>query len=136
MASFTRRLSSTLLAGAVICSMVAEPVLAQVSPGAPTVGPAGGTPSTTSPSNQDGTPAGGTGVVGTTRTQGMAPNDGRIVLNPQQSAEPAAPMRQTRRMRRQARRVRPAAARPTMRSSGEGSAQGLNGSNAQSTTPR
>ncbi len=135
MATFTRRLSTALLAGAVFCSLVAEPVLAQVLPGAATVGPAGGTPSNTTNSNSEGSPAGGTGVLGTTRTQGMAPNDGRIVLNPQQTAEPAAPMRQTRRMRRQARRSR-ATGRPMMRGTGEGSAAGLNGSNAQSTTPR
>lgn len=148
MASLSRRISSVLLAAALIGSL-AEPALAQVSPGMPTVGPSGGTSSTTAPSNNEGTPAGGTGNIGNTRVGPGAGglNDGRIVLNPQQNAEPApvARRQQARQQRRvvrrqQARRANQAAARGRLPNTsqgtstgiGAGSAAGLNNSNAPS----
>lgn len=134
MASLSRRLSSVLLAAAMVGALV-EPSVAQVSPGAPTVGPAGGTPSTTAPSNQDGTPAGGTGVVGQTRVGPGYGNDGRITLNPQQEATERAPAAR----RHTARHERRAARRQARRSNGvqntgtgAASSSGLNGSNAPS----
>lgn len=146
MASLSRRISSVLLATAMVASL-AEPALAQVSPGAATVGPAGGTPSTTAPSNNEGTPSGGSGVIGQTRTGpgGGGFNDGRIVLNPQ-AAEPAPVARRPVRAQRRAvsaqQRRRPAARAPQVPNRaggatdpagiGAGSSAGLNGSNAQS----
>jgi len=59
MASVTRRLSHVLFAAAMVAGLAAEPAFAQVTPG--------GTGSTTAPSNSEGTPAGGTGAVGSTR---------------------------------------------------------------------
>ena len=56
-----------LTIAAVMASLSIVPAFAQVSPSGPTVGPAGGVATTTSPSNSEGTPAGGTGVVGNTR---------------------------------------------------------------------
>ena len=61
--SLSIRRTITLAAAAVLAlSLAAEPVFAQA-----TVGPAGGVASTTAPSNSQGTPAGGTGVLSTTR---------------------------------------------------------------------
>lgn len=114
MDSLTRRLFSVLLAAAVIAGS-AVPALAQVTPGTALNGPAGGTASTTAPSNSEGTPAGGTGVVGTTRVGPSA-----------RTTRASAPRRHTQRVRHRARRaVQPAA-------TDAGSAAGLNGSNAPS----
>ena len=62
MDSVTRGFSAVLLASAV----AAGPAFAQVTPGSPMVGPAGGAASIT-PGNSEGIPAGGTDVVRTTR---------------------------------------------------------------------
>jgi len=119
MDSLTRRISSTLLAAAMVAGLAVEPVFAQITPGDALTGPAGGTGSTTSPSNSQGTPAGGTGAIGTTRVgpSGAAFNS--------DSAAPA-PRRRARHARQRARR----APRPAMNDTG--SAAGLNGSNAPS----
>ena len=119
MVRLTQRISYTLLAAAMVASLVAEPAFAQITPGGAFTGPAGGTGSTTAPSNSQGTPAGGTGVIGTTRF-----GPGGAVANP----EAVAPARRHRahRARHRARR----APRPAMNDTG--SAAGLNGSNAPS----
>ena len=67
MARVIRHLSHALLAAAMVVGLAAEPGFAQVTPGGALNGPAGGTSSTTAPSNSEGTPAGGTGAVGSTR---------------------------------------------------------------------
>lgn len=145
MATLSRRITIALAAAALIGSL-AQPALAQVSPAMPGVGPAGGTPSTTAPSNNEGTPAGGTGVVGRTRVDPNGLTDGRIVLNPQQSmddqrpvARPARAVRrqQARQQRRAVRRQQARAARPVAGAAGapvrgDASAAGLNASNAPS----
>ncbi len=132
MASLTRRLSSLMLATAMVGALVIEPAFAQVTPGAPTVGPAGGVSSTSAPSNSEGTPSGGTGNLG----------GNRIVLNPQQGAMEQAPMtaapRRTRATRRAAARRNRAARMsrtrmaPATMGTGAASSSGLNGSNAPS----
>ena len=109
MGSMTRRFSAVLLAAAVS----AGPAFAQATPGGPTVGPAGGVASTTAPSNSEGTPAGGTGVIGTSR---VGPGTTRA----------SAPRHHVRRVRHRARH----AARP--RTADINSAAGLNGSEAPS----
>jgi len=93
--------------------LAAEPGFAQVTPGGALNGPAGGTSSTTAPSNSEGTPAGGTGAVGSTRVgpSGDAP-----------STMTTARHRRARHRTRHA--ARPAATTDT------GSSAGLNGSNA------
>lgn len=124
MDNMTRRLSSMLLAVAVAAGLCAAPAFAQVTPGAPTVGPAGGVASTTAPSNSEGTPAGGTGVVGTTR---VGPSStGPSSVSPG-STGVSAPRRHVRRVRHRARR---AAAQPATNDTN--SAAGLNGSEAPS----
>lgn len=115
MASITRRFSSALLAAAMVAGLAVEPVFAQVVPGGALNGPAGGTASTTAPSNSEGTPAGGTGVLGTTRVGPGSPA----------STARATPRRRVRHARHRARRTaRPATMNDTQ------SAAGLNGSNA------
>ena len=109
MGSMTRSLSAVLLAAAVS----AGPAFAQVTPGGPTVGPAGGVASTTAPSNSEGTPAGGTGVVGTSR---VGPSTARA----------SAPRAHVRRARHRKHHT----ARP--RTTDINSAAGLNGSEAPS----
>jgi 5'-nucleotidase len=52
----------SLFAAAALLSAAAGPAMAQA-----TVGPAGAIPSTTAPANGEGTPAGGTGTISTTR---------------------------------------------------------------------
>ena len=128
MATLTR-LSAAALATFMTVSLAAEPVLAQITPGSPGVGPAGGVSSTTAPSNSQGTPAGGTGVVGTTRVgpSTMAPAMPMAGTDTTMSEPP----RRARRVRHH-RRARHHAARPAMDSTGEGSSSGLNGSNAPS----
>ncbi len=66
MTSLTRRSSFAAFA-----AMLAAPVVARAQ-GA-TNAPAGGIPSSTAPGNSSGTPAGGTGVIGTSRPMGGAP---------------------------------------------------------------
>jgi len=113
MASVTRRFSHALLAAAMVAGLAAEPAFAQVTPGGALNGPAGGTASTTAPSNSEGTPAGGTGVIGTTR------------VGPSGEAASTTTARRHRRARRRTRHAaRPAATTDT------GSSAGLNGSNA------
>lgn len=121
MDSINRRVSSMLLAAAMVAGLAAEPAFAQITPGGALVGPAGGTGSTTSPSNSQGTPAGGTGVIGTTRVgpSGAAMSSDTPAMAP-------APRHRGRRARHRARR----AARPAMNDTE--SAAGLNGSNAPS----
>jgi len=118
MTSMTRRFSSALLAAAMVAGLAAEPAFAQVTPGGALTGPAGGTGSTTAPSNSEGTPAGGSGALGTTRV-------GPSSTMPS-TANPAPVRRRIRHARRRARQ----AARPVMNDTG--SAAGLNGSNAPS----
>jgi len=115
-----RRLSPALLAAVVAVGLVAAPALAQITPGGATVGPAGGTASTTAPSNSQGTPAGGTGVIGTTTFN----RSGNTVGGDTSSAP--APRRHARRARHGARH----SARPA--TTDTGSAAGLSGSNAPS----
>ena len=67
MANVMRRLTHALLAAAMVGGLAAGPAVAQVVPGGALNGPAGGTASTTAPSNNEGTPAGGTGTLSTTR---------------------------------------------------------------------
>jgi len=119
MASTTRRLSSALLAAAMVAGLAAEPAFGQITPGGAITGPAGGTASTTAPSNSEGTPAGGTGVVGSSRV-----GPGGTAVN----SDSGTPVRhrRTRRARHRARH----AARPVMNDTG--SSSGLNGSNAPS----
>ncbi len=122
MASMTRRISSGLLAFAMVAGLAAEPAFAQVTPGGALNGPAGGTATTTAPSNSEGTPAGGTGAVGTTR---VGPGS--------TSASPApAPRRRVRHTRRRTRSSRTARSTPSPAATDTGSAAGLNGSNAPS----
>jgi len=116
MARVMRHLSHALLAAAMVVGLAAEPGFAQVTPGGALNGPAGGTSSTTAPSNSEGTPAGGTGAVGSTRVgpSGDAP-----------STMTTARRRRHRRARHRTRHAaRPAATTDT------GSSAGLNGSNA------
>lgn len=113
MDSMTRRFSFMLLAATV----AAGPAFAQVTPGSPTVGPAGGVSSTTAPSNSEGTPAGGTGVIGTTRVGPSSTSS---------TPSASAPRRRAHRIRHRAHR----AARPA--TSDTNSAAGLNGSEAPS----
>lgn len=119
-----RRLSPALLAAVVAAGLVAAPAFAQITPGGATVGPAGGTASTTAPSNSQGTPAGGTGVIGTT-TFGRG---GNAVSGDTGSAP--APRRHARRARHRARHAARHSVRPA--TTDTGSAAGLNGSNAPS----
>lgn len=146
MAILSRRLSSSLTAAAVLAVLAATPSVAQMSPGGARVGPVGGTPSTTAPSNSEGTPAGGTGVIGRTQVGGggyqASTPDGYT------QARPARRVRQARRasQRRSARRARRAAmSRPAASGSdgaymgggaGTASSSGLNGSNRPSDAPR
>ncbi len=109
MNSMTRRSSAVLLAAA----LAAGPAAAQVMPGSPTVGPVGGVASTTAPSNSEGTPAGGTGVIGTTR---VVPSATRA----------SAPRHHVRRVRHRAHHAARA------RTADINSAAGLNGSEAPS----
>jgi hypothetical protein len=113
-----RRFSSMLLAAAAAAGLSAGPAFAQVTPGGPTVGPAGGVASTTAPSNSEGTPAGGTGVIGATRVgPSSTASTGTSVAPPRHHA---------RRVRHRAHR----AARPA--TTDTNSAAGLNGSEAPS----
>ncbi len=115
-----RRASLLLIAAAVLAVVAAVPSLAQMSPTAPPVGPAMGTPTTTAPSNSEGTPAGGTGVLSQTQVGGGT------------QASPA-PVATSRRANRRARRARARAARrAAQRGTGPASSSGLNGSNGNS----
>lgn len=116
----SRRLAAAFIATAVIGSMaIDDAAFAQ----APMVGPAGGVATTTAPSNSEGTPAGGTGVVGSTRVgpSGVAP--AQMAESPRYSPTPAV----RRRVRRRRPVRRPAAARPAAEI-GTQSQAGTNGS--------
>lgn len=128
MASLTRRLTSAVLATTLIASVVAEPAFAQVTPGAPTNGPAGGTASTTAPSNSAGTPSGGTGIISTTRVGPATVAPRTPVVTPAPDA--AAPVSTTPPRRRFLPRIRRPLRSPG--GTGGGSSAGLNGSNAPS----
>ena len=123
-----RRVTSALLAAAMLISL-APVASAQVTPGAPTVGPAGGVSSTTAPSNGQGTPAGGTGVISTTRVgpSGVTPAT-PMAAPPAASPTDAAPAPRPRRHRRRRHYVRRAPAAET----GTQSQQGTNGAAAPS----
>ncbi len=103
MAFLSRRLSSSLIAAAVLAVLAATPSMAQLSPGAARGG------STTAPSNSEGTPSPATGVIGQTQVGGggyqASTPDGYT------QARPARRVRQARRatQRRNARRARRAA---------------------------
>ena len=126
MATLTRRISSALLAAAMVAGLAAEPAFAQITPGASTVGPAGGVGSTTAPSNSEGTPSGGTGNIGSTRVgpSGMSAAPRSYTATPQ-TARPA---------RRRVARRKPVrrAPRAAMSDTGAASSAGLNGANAPS----
>ncbi len=87
----TRRLCAALAAAGMVAALGADPVFAQGA----TVGPAGGIPSTTAPSNSQGTPSGGTGNLSTTR------------VGPSTTATAATPAKP--RPRRTVRRTKPVA---------------------------
>ena len=108
------RISAALLASALFASMAAEPAFAQTS----RVGPAGGTSSTTAPSNSEGTPSGGTGVISTTRV-------GPSTLAPTASTPDTVAPRRPRRVRHHRR----PAPRPMHH---DGSSAGTSGSTAPS----
>lgn len=130
MASLTRRISSIVLASAMVIGLAAEPAFAQVTPGGPLTGPAGGTPSTTAPSNSEGSPAGGTGVVGQSRVNpgaSVGSRDGSAVST-RRATRPTAAQRRAARRRAAARRAQ----RPAAGETGDASSSGLNGSNAPS----
>ncbi len=121
-----RRIAAAVIATGMIVSLGMEPALAQMTPGGATVGPAGGVPSTTAPANGQGTPAGGTGVISTTRVgpSGVSPMAAPATTP---MADPmAAPARPRRVRHRRVRRARPAAEVGTQ------SQQGTNGSVAPS----
>lgn len=99
----TRRLASAFIAVAVIGSMAMDDALAQ----APTVGPAGGVATTTAPANGEGTPAGGTGTVATTRV--APPPSAPAYGDSGQRYSPAPVARRRVRRRRYVRRARPVA---------------------------
>ena len=137
MAILSRRLSTSLIAAAVLAAVAVTPSFAQVTPGNARNGPAGGTPSTTAPSNSEGTPAGGTGVLSTTQV-GPAGSAASTAATPGDgySATPRR-HRPSRRARMAARRRHRAAmqqsgSNPALQSdpsTGPGSSAGLNGSN-------
>ncbi len=150
MAILSRRMSTSLIAAAVLAVLAAAPSLAQVSPGNARVGPAGGTPSTTAPSNSEGTPSGGTGVVGQTQVGGGGYQAGSgDTYTPQRRVRRARTVRRNRRAARRAAMRRPAPAAQSQGGiadttssgaynggTGVGPSSGLNGSNRQSDTPR
>lgn len=97
MVSMTRRRSFAALA-----ALLATPAMA-LAQGA-TNAPPGGIPSTTAPSNSQGTPAGGTGMVGGARPPaggpvGSTPNT-PLVGGEMGTSETAQPRRRRRRHRR------------------------------------
>ncbi len=106
MTSITRR-----SAFAVFAAALAAPVLARAQ--GSSVGPAGAVPSTTAPSNSDGTPAGGSGVIGTTRYpaagQPMGAGPGAPLVGGTMGTSEAAPRHRRRRRHRSRRHTTPAA---------------------------
>lgn len=124
MATLTRRVSSILLAAAMVAGLAAGPAFAQITPGTALTGPAGGVATTTAPSNSEGTPSGGTGVIGSTR---VGPS-GMTQASPSTYARPSQATRA--RQRREARRRAVRRSRSSTSSTGAGSSAGLNGSNA------
>ena len=141
MAILSRRLSTSLIAAAVLAAMATVPTFAQVTPGGARNGPAGGTPSTTAPSNSEGTPAGGTGVLSTTQvgpsssaSTAATPGDGYSATPRRSRPSRRARMAARRRHRAavQAGSSAPGGANSGFQSdpsTGPGSSAGLNGSN-------
>lgn len=123
MASMTRLLFPALLAAAMVAGLAAEPAVAQVVPGGALNGPAGGTASTTAPSNSEGTPAGGTGTLGTTR---VGPN----VDTGSTTATPHHRVRHHSRHHHRRHSTHLAKGGSSSGTTGTGSSAGLNGSNA------
>lgn len=120
-----RRTFTIAAAAALLLGMAAEPVLAQVTPGSASVGPAGGVGSTTAPSNSAGTPAGGTGVISTTR---VGPSG--VTAAPTQNTTPVpTAASQTPTPRRTAAQRRAAQRRPATQV-GTQSQAGTNGASA------
>lgn len=122
MASMTRLLSHALLTTAMVGGLAAGSAIAQVVPGGALNGPAGGTASTTAPSNNEGTPAGGTGTLSTTRVGPSGDATGTTTTH-------------HRHRHRHSHHRRHHAARPATPGTGAGttgtdSSAGLNGSNA------
>ena len=93
-----------------------------------TVGPAGGVASTTAPSNSQGTPSGGTGVLSTTRVGPSGAVSQVPSMNTAPMADPSAPVARPRRSRH---RNRHHARRPASQI-GTQSQSGTNGSAAPS----
>jgi hypothetical protein len=123
MAILSRRLSTSLIAAAVLAAVAVTPSFAQVTPGNARNGPAGGTPSTTAPSNSEGTPAGGTGVLSTTQV-GPAGSAASTAATPGDGYS-ATPRRHRAAMQQ-------SGSNPALQSdpsTGPGSSAGLNGSN-------
>lgn len=102
MISLTRRSSFAAFA-----AMLAAPVVARAQ-GA-TNAPAGGIPSSTAPSNSAGTPAGGTGVISTTRPMGgtapMASSPNTPMVGGEMGTSETAPRRRRRHRTRRAHRT-------------------------------
>ena len=97
MTLFTRRRLASLFVTAAAGSVLAEAAFAQGATNAPP----GGVPSTTAPSNSQGTPSGGTGVIGGTTTRAnpsVSPSPD--VASPSPSTAPAPTRRHRRRHRR------------------------------------
>lgn len=88
-----RRLSIALVAATLVAAVATDDAFAQGA----TVGPAGGIPSTTAPSNGQGTPSGGTGTLSTTRV-------GPATTATMPTATTAAPRSTTHRRRHHHRR--------------------------------
>ncbi len=103
--SMTRRTSFAAFA-----AMISAPVLAYAQ-GA-TNAPPGGIPSTTAPSNSQGTPAGGTGVIGGSRSPGvpMSSSAAPLVGGEMSTSEMPRSTGRRRRHRRHARHMTPSTA--------------------------
>ena len=91
MSTLTRRSAFAAFAAAFIAPIVASTAAHAQA----TVGPAGAIPSTTAPGNSEGTPAGGTGVIGRSNSTSM----------PMSSSAGAAPPPRRRRRRHARRRA-------------------------------
>ncbi len=103
-----RRLSAAALALSLLGTVGAEDVFAQTA----RVAPAGGTSSTTAPSNGEGTPSGGTGNLSTTRVgpSSVAPMAAPATPMASPSTPYTAPRRRRARHRRAVRHTAPAPA--------------------------
>ncbi len=101
-----RRITTLAAAALLLGSFVAEPVFAQAT----LPPPGGGIGSSTTPSNSEGTPSGGSGNLSSTRTQGAPGSSYQTAPGYQASPGTTTAAAQRRRARRRAARrtVRPA----------------------------